>query len=107
MDRNKIWKKLAELKYPLLILAIGVLFLLVPSGGAKTQAQEQDLSISQILSEAKGLGETKVLVSEHGVIVVCEGAADASVKLDILHAVASYTGYGSDKITILTRKDHE
>ena len=35
------------------------------------------------------------------VIVVCEGAAKASVRLDILRAVYSYTGFGSDKVTIL------
>ena len=47
------------------------------------------------------MGEARVLVSDSGVVVACEGAASAEVRLDILRAVRSYTGFGTDKITIL------
>ena len=43
--------------------------------------------------------------SDSGVVVVCEGAANPKVRLDIIRAVESYTGYSSDKITILRMTD--
>ena len=39
-----------------------------------------------------------------GAVVVCEGADHASVKLNIVQAVSSLTGLGSDKITVLKMK---
>lgn len=36
-----------------------------------------------------------------GAVVVCEGAEKAEVRLALTKAVASFTGLGSDKITIL------
>ena len=105
MDLERIRKKLQPFRYPLLILLVGLLLLLIPDGGKKEQAAGEDSRLCQILSEAEGVGEARVLISEHGVLVVCEGAGSASVKLDILRAVGSYTGFGSDKITILTLRD--
>lgn len=108
MNLEKIRGKLARFKYPLLILLLGLLFLLIPSGRKEETAEEsEDLRLQQTLCEAKGVGETRVLISDHGVLVVCEGGDDASVKLDILRAVGSYTGFGSDKITILRLENQE
>jgi len=39
-----------------------------------------------------------------GAVVVCEGADRASVKLNIVQAVSSLTGLGSDKITVVKMK---
>ena len=76
--------------------------MLLPSGQkGGHEAAEADEALAAILSAAQGMGETHVLISENGVVVVCRGAASASVKLDIIRAVSSYTGFGSDKITIL------
>lgn len=94
--------KLEKFKYPLIVLAIGVLLLLLPSGGGdRTVRGEGDALMAEILSCSEGVGEARVLISETGVVVVCGGADDASVRLDIIRAVSSYTGFGSDKITIL------
>ena len=102
-DFTKIRAVLAQYKYPLLILAVGFLLLLLPSGQKMRPADpDTDEALAAILSEAKGMGETHVLISENGVVVVCRGASNASVRLDIIRAVSSYTGFGSDKITILT-----
>ena len=57
--------------------------------------------LAEILSDTQGIGKTRVLISDTGVVVACTGASNASVKLDIIRAVSSYTGFGSDKITIL------
>ena len=46
-----------------------------------------------------------MIVSENGVVVVCRGAEDAKVRLDIIRAIGSYTGFGSDKITVLKMAD--
>ena len=61
--------------------------------------------MAHILSSSDGVGEAKVLISDSGVVVVCTGADDASVRLDIIRAVGSYTGFGADKITILKMAD--
>ena len=48
----------------------------------------------------------ELLISESGVVVVCQGAENARVRLDIIRAVSSYTGFTSDKITILKMADY-
>ena len=101
MKIDGIVKKLETIRYPLLVLMIGLLILLLPGGKKTETADGPEASLCAALSDTKGVGRAEVLISEHGVVVICEGADDAAVKLDILRAVASYTGFGSDKITIL------
>jgi len=38
------------------------------------------------------------------VVVVCEGADSAAVRLRVTEAAAAYTGFGSDRITVLKMK---
>ena len=106
MKLEVILKKLDQIKIPLLILAVGLLLLLMPSGGRKNPENDSNSDLQSILSSARGIGQAQVLISENGVVIVCDGADDASVKLDILRAVGSYTGFGSDKITILKLMEH-
>ncbi|MBQ7330403.1 MAG: stage III sporulation protein AG [Oscillospiraceae bacterium] len=42
--------------------------------------------------------------SYQGVIVVCQGAGKATVKLSIIEAVAKLTGLGTDRISVLKMK---
>ena len=101
-QRKSKLEKLDKFKYPLLVLIIGVALMLVPGG--KTQsptATDADALLQQVLSCAEGVGEAKVIVSDSGVVVVCRGAENAKVRLDIIKAVGTYTGFGSDKITVL------
>lgn len=101
-------KKLAQYKAPLLILAVGLLLLLLPGTDQKSAPlPDGDSELSELLSSSAGVGAARVLISEHGVVVVCEGADNAAVKMDIIRAVGSYTGFGSDKITILRLVDYE
>ena len=106
MKLEAIWKKLEQLKIPLLILAVGLLILLMPGSGQKDREADENNDLQTILSSAQGIGQAQVLISENGVVIVCDGTDDASVKLDIIRAVGSYTGFGSDKITILKRMEH-
>ncbi len=97
---------LEKFKYPLLILIIGVLLMLLPSGSkTSTDTQDKDDAFQQILSSTEGVGEARVIVSESGVVVVCRGADNAKVRLDIIRAIGSYTGFSSDKITVLKFAD--
>ena len=43
-------------------------------------------------------------LSGNGAVVVCQGADDAQVRLNVTNAVAAYTGLGSDKITVMKMK---
>ena len=97
---------LERFKYPILILIAGVLLMLLPGPG-EGKSTESDSSglLAQVLSCSEGVGNARVLISDSGVVVVCEGAANPKVRLDIIRAVESYTGYSSDKITILRMTD--
>ena len=103
MDEIKqILKSAEKFKYPLLILFIGVILMLTPSMRSEPQSAPSDETrLAQALSRTSGVGEASVLISESGVVVVCKGAGTAAVRLDIIRAVRSYTGFSSDKITIL------
>lgn len=98
--------RLEKFKYPLLVLLAGVLLMLLPISGEKAETrQEPEQRLEELLSSARGAGETHVLISSSGVLVVSRGADDASVRLDMIRAIHSYTGFGSDKITILKLAD--
>ncbi len=103
MDNAKaILRKIEAYKYPLMILLLGVVLLLFPSQSKRSDtAVTVEKALEEVLADSFGVGRIRVLVSDSGAVVVCEGADNASVKLDILRAIGSYTGLGSDKITIL------
>lgn len=94
---------LVKWKYPILILLAGLMLLLLPVTEKKQEpgAESAQEALAQILSRTQGVGEACVLISDSGVVVACGGASNAAVRLDIIRAVGSYTGFGSDKITIL------
>lgn len=104
--KEKIPELLERFKFPLLILAVGILLLIIPAGNdVSVSLSGNDALISEMLSNVHGVGETMVLISDKGVVVVCPGADDARVRMEIIQAIRSYTGYGSDKITILKMVD--
>lgn len=105
MNKTKARELLDKCKYPLLILILGVVLMLLPTGTEKNETAEGDERIQQMLSRVEGVGEAQVIISDSGVVVVCRGAENAAVKLDIIRAISSYTGFGSDRITILKLAD--
>ena len=92
---------LARFKYPLIVLGLGVLLMLLPSRSPAPEVSTQSQLVAQALENVEGVGRAQVLISDKGVVVVCSGAEDAEVKMDILRAVKAYTGFTSDKISIL------
>ncbi len=105
MNKTKAMDLLDKFKYPLLILVLGVILMLLPTGSAKSEEAEGNERIQQMLSSVEGVGEAQVIISDNGVVVVCRGAENAAVRLDIIRAISAYTGFGSDRITILKLAD--
>ena len=94
--------RLEKFKYPLLVLIVGVMLMLIPGKNAYLDTPSgTDEPLKTVLSCTNGVGRAEVIASECGVVVVCDGAEDARVRLDIIRAVGAYTGFASDKITIL------
>lgn len=102
--RKNLAEKLEQFKYPLVVLVIGVVLMLLPLGSSTGGATEGE-PMALLLSHTDGVGDSQVLISDNGVVVVCQGAENARVRLDIIRAVSSYTGFTSDKITILKMAD--
>lgn len=102
--------KLGKYKYLLLVLIVGLLLILTPtrSGGGglaySATASDSEARLEEVLGRIDGVGETSVLYSDEGVVVVCEGAASPQVRLYVTEAVRSYTGLGSDRIRVLVMK---
>ena len=98
-------EKLKAYALPLLILLVGILLMLLPSGGGQKRSGET--SLCEALTLTRGVGEAYVLVSDNGVVVVCEGAQNAATRMEIIRAVKTYTGFGADRITVLKMKSNE
>jgi len=112
VDLGKFATFLKENKYLILLLCVGLTLLLLPRGTASETAAEgegdpldtESRRIGALLSAIRGVGETEVLLSAAGAVVVCEGAQDPAVRLNVTNAVAAYTGLGSDKISVMKMK---
>ena len=96
--------RLGRFKIPALVLLLGLLLLLAPGKGGTEQealSRPSEERLEELLRHSAGVGEVEVLIPESGVVVLCRGAQDPQVRLDIIRAVSSYTGFGSDKIAVL------
>lgn len=96
--------KLSKYKYPLLVFVVGILLLIMPSGDKKSDsgnATNEEKRFEYVLESSQGVGNASVLISDDGVVVVCDGADNSNVKLAILKAAEVFTGFSSDKIEIL------
>lgn len=100
---KKLMQTLDRYKIPLLVLALGVLLMLIPFD-ASSEDSDSDRKFEKLLSETRGVGKVSVIISDTGVVVVCEGADSARVRLDIVNSIESYTGFGPEKVTILQQK---
>ena len=106
METEKIKKQIDKYKYPLLALLLGLVIMLVPIGKSGTDksdnnAADDEIRLETVLQKCEGVGETKVLLSENGAVIVCQGAEDPEVRLSIIKAVEAFTGFTSDRIQVL------
>ena len=107
MAENKLRSlmlKLADFKYVLLVAAVGLLLMLWPSSERSAAGEGGELAeetrIAELLTSMQGVGDSRVLLSENGAVVVCPGADDPSVCLRVTLAVRCYTGLGADDVRI-------
>ena len=118
-DAAALIRALAKNKYVLAVLCLGLLLLLLPRrSDAATEAagagdplstsgiplDTESQRIAALLRQIRGVGEAEVLLSGSGAVVVCQGADQPYVRLDVTNAVAAYTGLGSDKISVIKMK---
>lgn len=71
---------------------------------------ETEKRISQILSEIDGVGKAEVIISEneegiHGAVVVCEGANNIKVIMDVREAVSTALNIEVANIKIYLKKE--
>ena len=110
------WKALGELagrwKYALLAAVVGLALLLWPAGGhagggADGSADTEEARLEALLSRMEGVGRIRLLLSDSGAAVVCQGADASSVRLAVTEAVRTYTGLGADRIVIFKMNESE
>ena len=82
---KEMLEKLKAYRFPLLILLLGAALMLLPSGSAR--APEKEASLGEALSLTQGVGEAYVLISDSGVIVVCEGAGAGLLAHELGHSM--------------------
>ena len=108
------WSALAERagqwKYVLLVAAVGLALLLWPASdrsAAPGPAGEEEARLEALLSRMEGVGQVRLLLSDNGAAVVCQGADAGSVRLAVTEAVRCYTGLGADRIEIFKMNESE
>lgn len=92
-----------------------------PSGGEYDYYASTVKELERKLSEIEGVGDVSVLVNwseissetgstvegkfvkPEGVIIICEGGNNISVKVKLISSVASYFGIDENKITVLAK----
>ncbi len=82
-----------------------------PSGQTSAVTQsESERKVSRILEEIEGVGEAEVMICEtedgvEGVVVVCEGAKNLKVVMDIREAVSAVLGTKQSAVKIYLKKE--
>lgn len=71
---------------------------------------ESEQKVSRLLEEIDGVGEAEVMICEteegvEGVVVVCEGAKNLQVVMDIREAVAAALGTKQNAVKIYLKKE--
>jgi flagellar biosynthesis component FlhA len=101
----------------LALLAFALLFaawkIFQDENGEKTSSvasTENERKVAQLLQEIEGVGEAEVIVYEDesgvkSVVVVCEGANDFNVIMDVREAVAAALGTKENAVKIYQKKD--
>lgn len=69
-----------------------------------TDTKTQTVLVSSGSSQQQAVVQQTIYPACQGAVVVCQGAGNPQVKLDVVNAVSSLTGLGSDKITVVKMK---
>ena len=74
------------------------------SASNSESSNEKVVTITDSQRNQQGLIKQTIPATYRGAIIVCEGAEDPSVRLNIISAVSKLTGLGADKISVLKMK---
>ena len=121
-ETAKMWQFLGQYKYVLIVIAVGIALLLLPSGGKKRVAEEAGIAgaqedfnleeletkLSQTLSQVEGAGQVTVtLTVKSGMEQVLASDRSTSVSGDNStvddQTVVLSTGSGEEAVLITTR----
>ena len=102
-------------KYLLLVLVLGIVLVLLPDGTKTSDddsATDAERRLCHAIESLEGVGAANVLLAEEkgrsggytGAVIFCQGADSAAVRLQVVEAVAVYTGLSSNKIMVLKMK---
>ena len=61
---DELRKRFEKYKYPLLVLIVGAVLMLLPSGSSAKEQPTPDESLAQLLESVEGVGELRVVISE-------------------------------------------
>ena len=111
--RFKISERIRDI---LLVLGIGAFIFFLAQKVFKEEdtatinGNETELRVCRLLEEMEGVGETEVMIHEteegvESVVVVCDGAKDLQVLLNIREAVASALGTNQSAVKIYLKKE--
>lgn len=116
-DMAPAMRVLARNKYVIAVLLLGLVLMLLPHGRSEDAAaggdtlaatgvslSEENERLAEVLTQISGVGRAQVLLSGNGAVIVCDGADSAAVRLYVTDAVTAYTGFGSDKISVMKMK---
>lgn len=101
MKALKIPEELKKNRFLIIAFLVGILLLLIPTQNKVEDVSDNETRLAATLECIQGVGEANVLISENGVVVVCEGAGNADVKLMVINAAEAFTGFTSDNIQVL------
>ena len=76
----------------------------ISKNGTSESGNNKTVTVTDAQKVQTGLIKQIIPAVYKGVIVVCEGADDPSVRLNLMNAVSKLTGLGTDKISVLKMK---
>ena len=74
------------------------------TGGSSEINNKKVITITDADRNQQGLVRQIIPATYKGAIIVCEGADDPNVRLNVINAVSKITGLGADKISVLKMK---
>lgn len=105
------WKDLLVIAVLAIVLlfAISRVFKGDKAKSVSCEMTETEIKVSRLLREIEGVGDAEVIVCEtedgaKSVVVVCEGAKDIRVIMDVREAVAAALGTDEQSVKIYQKK---
>ena len=81
-----------------------------PTSNTQAMYSAEEIKLTELLSQINGVGKVEVMISKtedgkKSVVVVCEGANNLQVNMDVREAVATALGTSEQAVKIYLKKD--